>query len=134
MRTFVINNLILFLRKYTKERRFFMKKKYNGNGEASDKKLQGPSKPVDLKGKEVEYPVTYNMKAVMDGSRFDDDNKEDIVNVFKNLDIVYSFLDKKLSSNGTYVSFTYKVTITSKDQMYKMYAELRAIKSLKFAL
>jgi len=111
-----------------------MKKKYNGNGKSSNPKLSGPSQPVDLQNQQVKYPVTYNLKAVMDGTRYDDENKEDIVNIFKKLDIVYSYLDKKLSSKGSYVSFTYKVTLTSKDQMYKMYEGLRALNSLKFAL
>ncbi len=111
-----------------------MKKKYNGNGKSTNPKLSGPSQPVDFKDQQVEYPVTYNLKAVMDGTRFDDDNKEDIVNVFKDLDIAYAYQDKKLSSKGNYVSFTYKVTLNDKDQMYKMYEGLRALDSLKFAL
>ncbi len=111
-----------------------MKKKYTGNGNASNNKLEGPSKPIDLNGQNIEYPVTYQLKAVMDGTRFDDDNKQDIVGVLKDLDIIYSYLDKKLSSKGNYVSFTYKVTLTSKDQLYKMYEGLRALDSLKFAL
>jgi putative lipoic acid-binding regulatory protein len=111
-----------------------MKKKYNGNGKSSTEKLSGPSNPIDLKEQKIEYPITYNLKAVMDGARFDDDNKNDLVTVFKDLEIVYAYLDKKLSSKGTYVSFTYQVTLISKDQLYKMYDGLRAIESLKFAL
>lgn len=111
-----------------------MAKKYNGNGKSSNKKLTGESNPIDLKNQKIEYPVTYNLKAVMDGSIFDDDNKENLVKVFKELDIAYSYKDKKLSAKGTFVSFTYSVTIVSKDQMYKMYDQLRAIDGLKFAL
>lgn len=111
-----------------------MEKKYTGNGEASNDNLKGPNNPIDLKGQKVKYPVTYKLKAVMDGTRFDDDNKQDIVNVLNDLDIKYSYLDKKLSSKGNYVSFTYKVTLDNKDQLYKMYEGLRALDSLKFAL
>ena len=111
-----------------------MKKKYTGNGNASNDSLKGPSNPVDLKGQNIEYPVTYRLKAVMDGTRFDDENKQDIVGVLKNLNIEYSYVDKKLSSKGNYVSFTYKVTLNSKDQLYKMYEGLRALDSLQFVL
>jgi putative lipoic acid-binding regulatory protein len=111
-----------------------MNNKFNGNGKGNNSKLNGPSQSLDLHSQKVKYPVTYNLKAVMDGTRFDDDNKQDIVNVFKELQIVYSYLDKKVSSKGTYVSFTYQITINDKNQLYKMYEGLRAIKSLKFAL
>jgi putative lipoic acid-binding regulatory protein len=111
-----------------------MEKKYKKDGNRPAEHLQGPSEPIDLKSQKVNYPVTFKLKAVMDGTRFDDDNKNDLVTVFKNLNIDYSYLDKKLSTKGTYVSFTYKVTLADQDQMYKMYDGLRAIESLKFAL
>lgn len=109
--------------------------KINGNnGKSNLFRKQGPSQPVDLQGQNLKFPVTFNLKAVMIGTRFDDENKEEIVSVFKNLGIGYSYFDKKISKNGTYTSFTYKVTLTGKEQMYKMYEQLRAIKNLKFAL
>gem|GEM_PF-37183 len=109
--------------------------KNNGrNGKSNLFKKQGPSQPVDMQGQTLKFPVSFNLKAVMTGTRFDDDNKQDIVSVFSKLNIAYTYLDKKVSKNGTYTSFTYKVTISSKDQMYKMYELLRAIENLKFAL
>ena len=109
--------------------------KNNGrNGKSNLFKQQGPSQPVDMQGQTLKFPVSFNLKAVMTGTRFDDDNKQDIVSVFSKLNIAYTYLDKKVSKNGTYTSFTYKVTISSKDQMYKMYELLRAIENLKFAL
>ncbi len=107
----------------------------NGNnGKSNLFKQQGPSQPVDLKGQDLKFPVTFNLKAVMTGTRFDDENKQDIVSVFKKLDIQYTYLDKKVSAKGTYTSFTYKITLADKNQMYKMYEQLRAIENLKFAL
>ena len=107
----------------------------NGNnGKSNLFKQQGPSQPVDLKGQDLKFPVTFNLKAVMIGTRFDDENKQDIVSVFKKLDIQYTYLDKKVSAKGTYTSFTYKITLADKNQMYKMYEQLRAIENLKFAL
>ena len=111
-----------------------MHNKFNGNGKTKKFKEEGPSQPIDFQGQKIKYPVTYQLKAIMDATRFDDDNKQDLTDVFRNLEIPYSYLDKKLSAKGTYVSFTYKVTLFSKEQMYRMYADLRALKSLKFAL
>ncbi|RLD85087.1 MAG: hypothetical protein DRJ09_13315 [Bacteroidetes bacterium] len=111
-----------------------MTKNNGSNGKSNLFKKQGPSQPVDMQGQNLKFPVTFNLKAVMTGTRFDDDNKQDIVSVFMKLDIAYTYLDKKISKNGTYTSFTYKVTLGSKNQMYKMYEELRTIENLKFAL
>lgn len=111
-----------------------MQKKYSGNGHDKKLNLTGPSEPIDQQEQNIEFPVTFNLKAVMTGTRFDDENKQDIVDVLTSLEIVYAYVDKKVSSKGTYTSFSYEVTLISKDQMYKMYEELRTIKNLKFAL
>lgn len=98
----------------------------NGNGEAKS--------ASDIKGKEIVFPVTYQLKAVMVGTDKDDDNKEKLVEVFNKLDIPYEYHDKRVSSKGAYVSFTYVVTLQDKAQMNKLYDELKAIKELKFAV
>lgn len=100
--------------------------KTNGNGKGRSVKA--------FEGEELEFPVTYNLKAVMPGTEFDDDNKQKLVSVFNKNDIKYNYLDKKISSKGTYASFTYRVTLISRVQMDKMYADLKKIKEIKFAL
>ncbi len=97
----------------------------NGNGGA---------KTADIKGKEIEFPVTYQLKAVMTSTENDDDNKEKLVEVFNKLNIPYKYHDKRVSSKGAYVSFTYVVTIEDKAQMNMLYDNLKAIKELKFAV
>ena len=111
-----------------------MKQKYNGNGKEKKLNLTGPSQPIDEQAQNIEYPVTFNLKAVMTGPRNDDDNKQDIVDVLKGLEIAYAYVDKKISTKGTYTSFSYQVTLISREQMYEMYAELRKIENMKFAL
>jgi len=111
-----------------------MTKKYNGNGKEHKLNLTGPSQPIDEQKQNIEFPVTFTLKAVMTGTRNDDDNKQDIVDVLKGLEIAYAYVDKKISTKGTYTSFSYKVTLVDKEQMYDMYAGLRAIENLKFAL
>jgi putative lipoic acid-binding regulatory protein len=87
-----------------------------------------------LKGKEIDFPVTYQLKAVMTGTENDDDNKEKLTTIFAELDIVYKYHDKKVSSKGAYVSFTYIITVTDKVQMDNLYSQLKLIKELKFAV
>ena len=95
----------------------------NGNG--------GTKKPADFKDKQIEFPVTYRLKAVMIGTENDDENKLKLTQVFSNLDIPYKYHDKRVSSGGAYVSFTY---IVNKEQMDQLYADLKEIKELKFAV
>ena len=101
---------------------------YNKNGNG------GAKSAADIKGKEIEFPVTYQLKAVMTGTENDDDNKEKLVEVFNKLNIQYKYHDKRVSSKGAYVSFTYVVTIEDKAQMNMLYNDLKAIKELKFAV
>ena len=93
-----------------------------------------PKTADDFKGQEIEFPVTYQLKAVMIGTENDDDNKEKLVEVFKKLNIPYKYLDKRMSTKGAYVSFTYEVTLESKSQMDRFYTQLKTIKELKFAV
>jgi putative lipoic acid-binding regulatory protein len=89
---------------------------------------------TNFDGKEIDFPVTYQLKAVMLGTENDDDSKEKLVNVFNELEIAHKYADKKLSSKGAYVSFTYTITVTNRQQMDALYAELKKIKELKFAV
>lgn len=98
----------------------------NGNGSVKTAEA--------LKGKDIDFPVTYQLKAVMLGTENDDDNKAKLISVFTELDIVYKYHDKKVSSKGAYVSFTYIITIISKVQMDSLYSQLKLIKELKFAV
>ncbi len=95
----------------------------------------GNIKPAtDFNKEEINYPITFGLKAMMDATINDDENKEGLVEVFKKHGINYSYKDKKISSKGTYASFTYEITIVSKEVMQKLYADLKTVKGLKFAL
>ncbi len=74
------------------------------------------------------------LKAMMDATVDDDVNKERLVTVFKTLEINYSYSDKKISSKGKYVSFTYKIIVVNKIQFDKLYAGLSQVEGLKYAL
>lgn len=100
----------------------------NNNGNSHKKEA------FNIDGKEVEFPVSYQLKAVMTGTENDDDNKEKLVAIFDKLEIPYQYHDKKVSSKGSYTSYTYKVTVNSRQQMDALYAELKNVKELKFAV
>lgn len=90
--------------------------------------------PENFNKEEINYPITFNFKAMMDGYIADDINKQAVVEAFNKFDIKYSYSDKKISSKGTYVSFTYKITINTKEIMQDFYEHLKTVDGLKFAL
>ena len=96
----------------------------NGNGKGNN----------PFEGKTIEFPVTFTLKAVMDATIPDDDHIAALTEVFKLLDISHNYKNKRLSTKGRYVSFTYLVTLVTKQQMENMYEKLKQIKGLKFAL
>jgi len=90
--------------------------------------------PADLDNKKINFPVTFSLKAVMEGTGSDEENKKKIVAVFSEFGIKYSYQNKKVSSKGTYTSFTYEVRLESKEEMEKLYARLKNVDGLKFAI
>ncbi len=96
----------------------------NGNGKGKN----------PFEGKTIDFPVTFTLKAVMDATISDDDHIAALTGVFELLDISHNYKNKRLSSKGNYVSFTYLVTLVTKQQMDSMYGKLKQIKGLKFAL
>lgn len=88
----------------------------------------------ELDNKQINFPVTFNLKAVMEGTGSDAENKKKIIAVFTEFGIKNSYQEKKVSSKGTYTSFTFEVTLESKEEMEKLYARLKNVDGLKFAL
>lgn len=90
--------------------------------------------PAELQGQSIEFPVTYELKAVMVGTDQDAEHMKKLETVFSNLKIKFRYLNQKESSKGSYVSFTYEVTLIDKNQLDALYADLKTIKELKFAV
>ena len=88
----------------------------------------------DFEGKEIDFPVTYHLKTVMEGIEQEESHKDDLVRLFDLLEIEYVYQSRKISSKGAYISFTYEITLVSKQQMNDLYAGLGKIKAIKFAV
>lgn len=83
---------------------------------------------------EIEFPVTFQLKAVLDTTSTDEQNKEKLSHVFTNLKIKNNYVNSKTSSKGTYISYHYQVTLISKLQLETLYDNLKSVPGLKFAL
>ncbi len=99
------------------------------NGKGSKKNILGIPKDEEIK-----FPVSYHLKVVMEDPDDEAKHLETLMEIFQKLDIKFNFHDKKLSSKGNYVSYTYYITLENKSQMDKLYSELKTIKGLKFAM
>ena len=69
----------------------------NGNGQQN-------IRPDAFEGKEIEFPVTFQLKAVMVGTE-DSKNKKKLENVFEQYGVKYAFTEKKESFKLTEQSF-----------------------------
>ncbi len=90
--------------------------------------------PLRLNNEELQFPVTFGLKAVMLSTLSDTENKRRLAGVFDKLEIDHLYLRKNRSSKGTYVSFTYEVTLNDRQTMNRLYLSLKEIENLKFAL
>ena len=82
----------------------------------------------------IEFPVTFDLKAVIVASNSDEENMKNLAGVFDILNVKNTCLGNKKSSKGTYVSYNYKVTLRDKVQLEKLYSDLKNVPDLKFAL
>lgn len=92
------------------------------------------SEDKEKQNAEIEFPVTFNLKAVIDASASDEINMKKIDEVFNKLKIKSSYLGNKKSSKGTYVSYNFKVTLQNKPQLETLYSDLKNVPGLKFAI
>ncbi len=90
--------------------------------------------PLQMNGEELQFPVTYRLKAVLSASQSDKENRIQLTGVFEELGIGYLYHSKNRSSKGTYVSFTYEITLNDRETMNRLYTQLKKIDNLKFAL
>lgn len=82
----------------------------------------------------ITFPVTYELKVVLELSRPKNELKNELESLFQRYKIPYSYLSEKLSSKGKYTSLSYKITLIDEPQMKTLYAGLEEIKEVKFAV
>ncbi len=87
----------------------------------------------EKKGK-LEFPVSFNLKVVMES----DDNPEmfqsEIEKLLGTLHVEHSFKSLKTSNKGNFLSYTFQVTLLGQLQMSNMYDALKNLPGIKFAL
>ncbi|MDT8392975.1 MAG: DUF493 domain-containing protein [Bacteroidales bacterium] len=97
-----------------------------GNGGADACRLFGKQS--------VNYPVKFDLKAIIVASIKPEDSIEAMEKIFIDFRVPFSNWRQKASSGGKYISYTVSVVIASQQTLEDVYKRLKTIKGLKFAL
>ena len=82
----------------------------------------------------VNYPVTFDLKAIIDASSKPEDSIQALETALKKHQVPFSNWRQKPSSAGKYISYTVSVEIRSQAILEALYLDLKKVPGLKFAL
>jgi putative lipoic acid-binding regulatory protein len=82
----------------------------------------------------VDFPVTYDLKVFMDATVPDKINKNNLARVLYELEVPFSHWNKRLSSEGKYISFSVSITVNNKTIFTRLYKELKELPGVKYAI
>jgi putative lipoic acid-binding regulatory protein len=86
------------------------------------------------KSEQLSFPVTFELKIIMDATIADKVNLNNIEELLKGLEIPHQRLRSRLSNRGRYMSYTYRVTIVTHALLKDLYKKLKALPGLKTAI
>jgi len=82
----------------------------------------------------INYPVQFDLKIFMTTPLNHNDNITLLEPVLTNLNIPFSNWRHKISDKGVYISYTVHVTVISQIILNQLYANLKDVQGVKFAL
>ncbi len=95
----------------------------------------GGARSCNLFGKEsVNYPVNFDLKAIIDAGIEMDISKKSMEALFDKFKVPFHDWRTKSSSGGKYISYTVSVEIDSKKTLDDLYNDLKKLPGMKFAL
>jgi putative lipoic acid-binding regulatory protein len=95
----------------------------------------GNGRMCNLFGREtVNYPVRFDLKAIVKASIKKQESINNIEYLLNKHKVPFENWRSKPSSGGKYISFTVNVEIRSQQILEKLYADLKKVPGLKFAL
>ena len=95
----------------------------------------GEDKTCNLFNREsVNYPVKFDLKAIIEATIEKEKSIKNIEKVLKKYNLPYENWRTRPSSGGKYLSYTVSIEIQSKQELDEVYADLKKIPGLKFAL
>lgn len=85
-------------------------------------------------GESVNYPVSFDLKVIIETSIHADESQKNLETLLKKLKVPFSDWRRRPSSGGKYISFTVSVDIDSPELLEKVYAALKEVPGVKFAI
>jgi len=82
----------------------------------------------------LHFPVNYDLKVIMVSHGNDEKNRSKVKAILERLSIPNSDWRSKKSSKGNYISISINVTINSRYVFDSLYADLRKLEGIKFAI
>lgn len=86
------------------------------------------------KQENLKFPVTFDLKVVIEAIATTEAQQNNIESILSDLQVRHTYKNRKMSTKGTYTSYTYEVLVQSRDQMQLIYTEIKQIQGFKFAL
>ena len=83
--------------------------------------------------KGLTFPISFDIKIIMTNSE-NNDHKQLISDLFKELEITFSEVSYVASANNTYNSYTYEVLLNTKEIYESLYAKLAKMPQVKMAI
>lgn len=87
-----------------------------------------------MEKREIPFPQSFDLKLIVEAAYPEEQTKDSIALSLARCGVEHSFVNVLASSKGRYLSYCYHVKVDSKQQMDCLYAEVRDVPGIKFAL
>ncbi|MCP4179015.1 MAG: DUF493 domain-containing protein [bacterium] len=87
-----------------------------------------------MKKEILDFPQEFTLKIIVENVLTDNENKSNIKTVLESENINGTDWSSKLSKEGKYLSYRVRVNISDKDQMDSLYAKIKSIPYIKYAI
>jgi len=87
-----------------------------------------------FKGQQIEFPVSYVLKVIVDTNSCGTAPESEIVEILKGLDLRFGKFSSKASNKNNFVSYSIPVTLQFAEQMQLMYEKLKSLPGIKLAI
>lgn len=85
-------------------------------------------------GLKIKFPVSFDIKVIMDMVAGKEANEERLAGIFNLLEVKHTGWSDKYSSGGKFISFTVQITLETKEKMDALYLALQKEPSVRFAV
>lgn len=86
------------------------------------------------RGENLRFPINFDLKVIMVSRGDDEEKRNKLKALLERLSIPHREWRSKKSSKGNYISISINVTINSRYVFDSLYADLRKLEGIKFAI